>query len=177
MIKNLLKWAIKSGNWRWILFFSMLVTAAPFVVYQLTVVDADLRDSEIRSSILADFEKEINAIPLPPKTAVNKTAGNNRPWAFVTYYVRYRTESDPHVFFEEMDRQLKWRGWTPYKESSDGNPTTYSYCRGKYDADLMFNGSGGVWADGGEYWELNYSLGLRKSMMLSGDLPKSCKVT
>ena len=107
---------------------------------------------------------------LPPKTAVSKFNSNEKDFS-VFIHTRYRTEIDEQEFVKLLTTDLEKKGWI---YSDKANSDDYLFCRGKADAALFSEGSGGVFSDGGNYFQLSFSLGMRSQVVISSR-PMSCR--
>lgn len=142
------------------------------MIYHFATLDPDLGNEDLRNKLQAKLEKEMKDIELPPQTAINKFETLGKPKSSILVITRYRSELDRKEFLKKMQMELVKRAWVFYGTRADGG---YSFCRGKLDANLNLEGKNGIWSDGGDYWTLSYSLGLRaKNLIGDNSLPKSC---
>lgn len=148
------------------LIFVSLITG--WLIYSQLMVDEDLSDAGKWKKIQLDFENEFKEINLPPKTAVNSFENMSKRRTSVFLTTLYRTELDEEEFVSHISEELSKKGWIYYGKNRDGG---YNFCRGKFDAALYYNGSGGIFGDGANYYKLHFILGLR----VNNKIPDSCK--
>jgi hypothetical protein len=176
MNQKFLHWVFEKQGWRWLIFAPLMVIIMPLTLIHFATLDPDISDNDRRSGLSMKLENELKSIELPTRSAINKFERSGKPLSSILVTMRYRTELDREQFLETMNSELEKRSWISYDNQDEGAFTTFAYCRGKFDAHLDFEKSQGIWADGGDYWSLSFSLGLRTRPLFGFDkLPESCR--
>lgn len=158
-------------NWRWVIFFSLMSLVIPSFIYHLATLDPELWSKESRKQVKEKFEKEIREIELPSKTAVNKFDSYEKHFS-VFVNIRYRTEIGESEFVKNLKDQLEKKDWIYYGR---GDSQNYLFCRGKADATLYSEGNGKLFSDGGNYFKLYFTLGMRPQIDFDNFRPTSCR--
>ena len=159
------------SNWKWILYFCLMIIIIPAFIYQEINLDKDLSDPKRSHKIQQDFEKEFKEIKLPSQTAVNHFENMSKPRSSILLTTRYRTELSKENFVDILQNELNKKGWIYYDKSE--NNTEFYFCRGKFDAVLNYQGGNGIFGDDGNYYSLEFILGLGVRNR-SYNLPKNC---
>lgn len=142
-------------NWRFILFFALMAVTAPFMIYSFVTQDKDLSDNKLRYELADQFAKEMKEIPKPPKTAENKFENNAKGYKILVK-TRFRTELSVSEINDYFTRELEKRNWK-FKKKDLQN---LEFCRDKQGATVEWEGNGGIFGDGGNYFSLAFSKGL-----------------
>ncbi|MCD9187412.1 MAG: hypothetical protein LUM44_13335 [Pyrinomonadaceae bacterium] len=145
------------NNWKFILYFALMAVIAPFTIYSILTTDKDLSDSNLRYDLAEQLAKEMKGIPKPPKTVENKFENNAKDFKILVL-TRYRTELSVSEINEYFTRELEKRNWK-FKKKVFQN---LEFCRDKQSAVIEWEGSGGIFGDGGNYFNLSFSKGLVK---------------
>lgn len=98
----------------------------------------------------------MKGLSLPSKTAVNKFEGTSKDFSILVSN-RYRTELNQQEFVDYLTQELKKKGWISYGSSYS---TDYNFCRDNQRSSLNYEGQGGLFGDGGNYYNLSFSVGL-----------------
>lgn len=156
-------------NWKWVVFIALGITIFPSIIYHFATMDAELWNKDLRIQSEERLEKEMKEIKLPPKTAVNKFQNFGKRFSIIIQ-IRYRTEISREDFVRHFKNELEKSGWVHYEKGASYN---YSFCRGKQNATLNYEGNS-LFSDGADYYQLNFSFGLRPMIDFSNSLPASC---
>ena len=150
---------------------SIFVLFLPLIIYDFVTMDVELKNHELRDQLKKRLEKEMKEINLPPKTAVNNFTGRDKNFS-IFIETRYRTEVGRQEFVHRIAEELGRKGWIYYGNEDSQN---YSFCRGKHDATLYFEGDGGLFSDDGNYYKLSFHSGLRPLIDFNNSRPENCK--
>ncbi len=144
-------------NWKEILFvLFFLFVAIPAFIYHLATIDPKLKSTDSRNQLKDKLEKEMKEISLPSKTAVNKFQSNSKDYSILVSS-RYRTELAQQEFINQVSQELIKKGWISYhSRNADEN----DFCRENQRASLNYEGQGGLFGDSGNYYNLDFSVGL-----------------
>jgi hypothetical protein len=143
---------------------------------QHITLDEDLKDINKWYQIQGEFEIELKAINLPPKTGVNKFENSSKRRSSILLITRYRTELNKDEFVRLFNEQLVKNGWIFYGKEIQAGFVDYKYCRGNFDATLSEVSGRKIWSDGGNYFQLSFGSGLRTKKIFGGnEIPESCK--
>ena len=155
-------------------FLPFVIVAIVIFIFHMKNIDEDLSDFDKREAIYKNFENEFKLINLPPNTAVNKFERSGKHLSSILLTTRYRTEIEKSEFFDKLNQELVNKGWIFHRTENEPGFKTYYYCRGKFDASLSLETGQGIWADGADYWQLSFSLGLRTRPLFGNPLPENC---
>jgi len=168
-------WLFQDDNWR-VLLILPIVLIVSVVGYLTLLADNPLSDRKARTEIFDSLVAEMEGMELPPNSGINKTEARHKASSILITRV-YRTDASRDDFLQSIHTSLVKRGWIPYPAEQDSSAvSTYSYCRGTSDATLYLKRKGIFNSDPGDYWQLQFSVGLRSKPRLGTDgLSGACR--